>query len=179
MNQQDRAVTPVISTILMVAIVVVLAATISVFMIGITEDVNEPAPNVADTSGEFVIDKDYFDDNQFVRITHLGGDSVAMEEIEIIVRADASGDDDFPKEARLINFPNPDEDDPDNIIDSGESSVGFEKWAASRTIEFRINTGAADFRVDDNNTGPEADTLEVIIVHTPSDAIISKNTFNP
>lgn len=179
MNQQDRAVTPVISTILMVAIVVVLAATISVFMIGVTEDLNQPAPNVVDTTGEFVIDEDYFGDNQLVRITHLGGDSVAVEEIKIIVRVDASGDDDFPKEARLINFPDPDEDDPDNIIDSGESSIGFNQWAASRTIEFRINTGAADFRVDDNNTGPEADTLKVIIVHNPSNAIISKHTFTP
>ena len=179
MNQQDRAVTPVIATILMIAIVVILSATASVFFLDITDDVKEPAPNVADTTGQFVVDEDYFDDNQFVRITHLGGDSVDMEEIKIIVRADASGDDDFPKEARLINFPNPNEDDPNNIIDSGESSVGFDRWTAGRTIEFRINTGNADFRVEENNTGPEADTLEVIIVHTPSDAIISENTFSP
>lgn len=102
MNQQDRAVTPVIATILMIAIVVILSATASVFFLDITDDVKEPAPNVADTTGQFVVDEDYFDDNQFVRITHLGGDSVDMEEIKIIVRADASGDDDFPKEARLI-----------------------------------------------------------------------------
>jgi flagellin-like protein len=31
MNQQDRAIIPVISTILMVAIVVILSATVSVF----------------------------------------------------------------------------------------------------------------------------------------------------
>jgi flagellin-like protein len=53
MYKQNRAATPVIATILMVAIVVVLAATISVLFLGVTEDVNEPAPNVADTTGEF------------------------------------------------------------------------------------------------------------------------------
>jgi len=54
MNRQDRAVTPVISTILMVAIVVILAAVISTFVLGFTENFSDPAPTVGDTTGEFV-----------------------------------------------------------------------------------------------------------------------------
>ena len=54
MSQRERAVTPVISTILVVAIVVILAATVSVALLGITEDLTEPAPLVADTTGEFI-----------------------------------------------------------------------------------------------------------------------------
>ena len=179
MKTADRGVSPVISVILMVAIVVILAATVSVFFLNVGADINEPAPNIADTTGEFVVNDPNWRDNQLVRITHSGGDSVPVEEIRIIVRADASGDDDFPKEAQLVNFPDPNEEDPDEIIDSGESSIGYDTWAVGSTIEFRINTGDADFRVDEYNTGPEADTLEVIIVHTPSEAIISEHTFTP
>jgi FlaG/FlaF family flagellin (archaellin) len=163
----------------MVAIVVILAATISVIVLDFTEDLDDPAPNVADTTGEFVIDDPEWRDTQFVLITHRAGESVAVEDIEIVVRVDASDDDDFPKEARLVDFPDPDENDPDNIIDSGESDIGFDTWRAGQTIEFRINTGTADFRIDENNTGPEADELEVLIVHTPSNSILSEHTFNP
>ena len=175
----DRGVSPVIGVILVVAVVVILAAIVSVFAFGFVSDINEPAPNVADTTGEFVINEPTAGDNQFVRITHIAGDSVAVEDIEIVVRADAADDDDFPKEARIVDFPDPDENDPDNIIDSTESDIGFDTWRPGRTIEFRINTGDADFRIDENNTGPEADELEVLIVHTPSNAVISAHTFTP
>lgn len=49
----NRAVSPVISVILMVAIVVVLVATASVFIFDSGLGVDEPAPFVADTTGEF------------------------------------------------------------------------------------------------------------------------------
>lgn len=53
MAQQDRAVTPVISTILMVAIVIILATVISTFALGLAENLTDPAPTVGQTSGEF------------------------------------------------------------------------------------------------------------------------------
>lgn len=189
MNQRDRAVSPVISTILMVAIVVVLATTTSVFFLDVTEDINEPAPNVVDTTGEFVVDEPSAFDNQIVRITHIAGEGVAVEEIEIIIRASGPGVD---TEARLVNLPSTsssrllDEniDGNSNLIDQGFGSArlivddGIDVWSAGTTIEFRINTGVdgADFR---ERESPDADELEVIIVHTPSEAIISKNIFTP
>ena len=189
MNQQDRAVTPVISTILMVAIVVILAATVSVFFLGVVEDVNEPAPNVADTTGEFVIDEEDAEDNQIVRITHIAGDSVDVENIEIIVRASGP---DVDTEARLVDLPgdgfftrslaDSNIDGNDDLIDQGFESARIivvddsNTWTAGTTIEFRINTGVADFREGES---PEADELEVLIVHTPSNAIISEQTFTP
>ena len=189
MNQRDRAVTPVISTILMVAIVIVLAATISVFFLGATEDINEPAPNVADTTGEFEVDRPSASDNQIVRITHLAGERVAVEDIEIIVRASGP---DVDTEARLVDLPGDGHftrslddsniDGNDDLIDQGYQSARIivvddsNTWAAGKTIEFRINVGEADFREGES---PDADELEVIIVHTLSDAIISENTFSP
>lgn len=192
MEQRDRAVTPVVSTILMVAIVIILAATTSVFFLDFAEDINEPAPNIGDTTGEFVIDDPSAFDNQIVRITHVAGDSVPVEEIEIIVRASGSGSG-LPTQTRLIELPSDDTTldqnniQGDDIIDEGgDDRVVVEDvpadnniWEAGETIQFRIQTGGADFRIEEENTGPRADELEVIIVHTPSDAIISEHTFTP
>jgi len=102
MSQQDRAVTPVISTILVVAIVVILAATVSVALLGITEYLTEPAPIVTDTTGEFEAGPGT--DTQIVRITHVAGDSIEVENIEIIVRASGPGSK-LPVETRIVNLP--------------------------------------------------------------------------
>jgi flagellin-like protein len=186
MNQQDRAVTPVIATILMVAVMIVLAATISVFFFGVTEDINEPAPNVADTKGEFEIEGDWRG-TQIVQITHVSGDNVAVEQIEIVVRASGP---DVDTEARLVNLPAEGTtldaenlNDPNNLIDDGNinrNSIIIDEdsnvWATGSTITFRINTGVADFRKGED---PEADELEIIIVHTESNTIISEHVFRP
>lgn len=192
MDQRDRAVTPVISTILMVAIVVILAATVSVFFLGVVEDVNEPAPNVADTTGEFEPGSE--SDQQIVRITHLAGESVAVEEIEIIVRA-SGPDSELPTEARLVDLPAgvtrgfPDEENINgeiSLISRGnavDNQIWTEDdsntWSVGDTIRFRVAVSEADFRDEENRNGPEADELEVIIVHTPSNAILSEHTFTP
>jgi flagellin-like protein len=97
--EQDRAVSPVISTILMVAVAVILAATISVFVLDIGEDVEEPAPTVSQSSGTLVGGTG--NDDQVVRVTHVAGDNVEVEEMEIVVAAPAC----TPNEARLTNFP--------------------------------------------------------------------------
>ena len=194
----SRAVSPVISVILMIAIVVILVATASVFMFDSGLGVDEPAPNIADTTGEFVVDDPSPLSNQIVQITHRGGDNVAVEELKIIVRA-SGPDSDLPREARLVNLPaegsSIDEkniEGSDELIDESHNPIGgvyppnllitsqdTNVWSATGTIQFRISTGGADFRIEDNNTDPEADTLEVIIVHTPSNTIISEHAFTP
>lgn len=195
MKQQDRAVTPVVSTILMVAIVVILAATVSVFFLAIGEDVTEPAPNVADTTGEFAVTppNERAGSNQIVRIEHRAGDDVAVENIEIIIRASGPA---LDTEARLVDLPT--DSFFSNAIDSsniqGNSNLidtrnrppnqviipeDSNTWAVGDTIQFRTATEGADFRDGEDRTGPEADELEVIIVHTPSNAILSEHTFTP
>ena len=177
----------------MVAVVVILAAVLSVIVLDFTERLDDPAPNVADTTGEFELETEAFQSNQIVRIIHRGGDSVAVEEMEIIVRASGSGVD---TETRLVDLPAEDwsidsnnmQGDKD-LIDSTSRSPGGSKiqnqvivsadsnvWSASDTIQFRIKTTTADFRPGED---PDADELEVLIVHTPSNAIISEHTFTP
>jgi FlaG/FlaF family flagellin (archaellin) len=170
----------------MVAIVVILAAVISVAVLSFTEDLSDPAPIVADTTGEFEIEGDWRG-TQIVQITHEAGEDVAVEQIEIVVRATGP---DVDTEARLVNLPaegttfaTENLDDPDNLIDNGnvnrnniiiddDSNV----WAAGDTITFRVNTGTADFREGED---PEADELEVLIIHTPSNSILSEHIITP
>jgi flagellin-like protein len=193
MNRQDRAVAPVISTVLMVAIVVILAAVISTFALGFAENFSDPAPTVGDTTGEFVPGAD----EQIVRITHVAGDNVPVEEIEIIVRASGPGDD-LPLEARLVDLPGDDTTIDDKnlegntgLIDTSSAVQIIQEedsniWQSGNTILFEINVGGggnvgADFRDPSEleNGDGEADELEVVIVHTPSNSILSEHAFTP
>ena len=188
MKVANRGVSSVIGVILMVAVVVILAAIVSVAAFGFVSDINEPAPNVADNGG-FVIDSSGFFDAQLVQITHIAGDDVSVEEIEIVVRASGPGDS-LPKETRLVALPASGSSlndknirgdlvaqgsGNDQVID-GDPGV---TWSSGDTIQFEIKLTEADFRDPPTNADAEADELEVVIVHTPSGAIISQNTFTP
>ncbi len=191
MTLSQRGVTSVIGVILLVAVVVIVSAVIGSLVLGFTTTLTEPAPNVVDTAGEFTVAPagETAGSNQLVRITHRGGDPVPVEDIEIVIRASGPNND-LPAEARLVNLPavsselmNENLEDPNNIIDNGDStknniiiSSDSNVWSADKTIQFRINTGGADFR---EGKSPNADKLEVIIVHTPSNAVISEQMFIP
>ncbi|PSQ04090.1 type IV pilin [Halobacteriales archaeon QS_6_71_20] len=74
----DRAVSPVIGVILMVAITVILAAVIGSFVLGLGNSVQQTAPN---TNFQF----DYEDDasgagDYNVTATHTGGDTISDAE---------------------------------------------------------------------------------------------------
>lgn len=210
MSRRDRAISSVIATILMVAIVVILTAAVSVAFFDVTENIREPAPNVADTTGEFEAGSDASE--QVVRITYVAGDSVDVEEIEIIVRASGPGAD-LPTGVRLVDLPG-DGNEPraladeniqglqgsdaqiynDFIEQGGRFPFGSDypgdriivvddsnTWSAGDTIQFSVSVGGADFRdpPPNYNEDREADKLEVVIVHTPSNSIISEHTFTP
>jgi flagellin-like protein len=183
MVRDRRAVSPVISTILMVAIAVILAATISVFVLDIGEDIQNPGPNVAESSGEFIAGSD--GDKQVVRITHVAGDTVNVENIEIIVRAP-----DCDEQVRLVDLPGDgffsytlaDEniDGNDDFISQGfnadnKGPIYVEEnnqWTAGETISFRIAVTECDFRK------PEVEQLEVSIIHVESNKILIEEKFS-
>jgi flagellin-like protein len=192
MTQQRRAVSSVIAVVLMVAVVVILSATVSAAVLNVTDALNEPAPTVAQTSGEFVPGAD----DQEVRVTHVAGDSVRVENIEIIVRVSGP---DVDTTERLIDLPADGSDiDEENLRnDNGVVSKGYgaagpadpnqviiedyptddNVWDVGETIQFEINVGEADFRSQPDRTGPDADELEITIVHTESDAILFEEVF--
>jgi flagellin-like protein len=84
---EDRAVSPVIGVILMVAITVILAAVIGTFVLGLGDQVSENAPQ-AQFSFEF--GNDFADgngdtDEQGITVIHDGGDAIAREDIDFVV----------------------------------------------------------------------------------------------
>jgi flagellin-like protein len=80
MPHRDRAVSPIISTILLVAVVVVLSATMSVFVLDLGSNIQSDAPYV-EVSGEFVEAVD--DGEQAIAITLLAGDTAQTEQLYV------------------------------------------------------------------------------------------------
>jgi len=80
---EDRAVSPVIGVILMVAITVILAAVIGTFVLGLGDQVSDNAPQ-ASFSFEFS-DNSGFDGGpgDYVNITHDGGETLDNSTLEV------------------------------------------------------------------------------------------------
>lgn len=175
-----RAVSSVVSVLLLVAVVVVLAATVSVFTLGIAET-QSPGPVINQSSGEIIADRPGADD-QKVRITHVAGDTVAVFALEIAVQA-------CGRSARLVNLPAPttravstrtffplDEGNFEGnqpllsegtVGQSWDSVVLHEdttnRFRAGTTIAFRINNDACSLDTSDQ--------VDVRVIHTPTNSI--------
>lgn len=75
-ERTDRAVSPVIGVILMVAITVILAAVIGVFVLGLGDELGDAAPSNS-------LDIEQSDDN--ISFTHNNGDSFDWADIDVVV----------------------------------------------------------------------------------------------
>lgn len=90
----DRAVSPVIGVILMVAITVVLAAVVGTFVFGVGERPNDPPPRiaftVADAPEELVFEGPSQNGNlsqqKVLTIAHDGGESIDTDRLRIVLR---------------------------------------------------------------------------------------------
>ena len=171
-----RGVSPVVSVVLLVAITVVLAATVSAFALGVADTVKEVPPLVSESSGELVVQDG--NDGGIVRLTHLGGDPVPADEIVIAVDAeDACG-----KSGRLVNLPAPGGDpNPteeyvrgEDVFDNSYNSVGGPigeaggMWEAGETVSFRLASSECEL-----DRGEE---ITVAVIHTPTESIVIDET---
>ena len=87
-NNDDRAVSPVIGVILMVAITVILAAVIGTFVLGLGDSLGDNQPSAQ--LGVDITDVDEGEDTANVTIEHRGGDRIDSETLRVIV-SDSSG----------------------------------------------------------------------------------------
>jgi flagellin-like protein len=119
-DSDDRAVSPVIGVILMVAITVILAAVIGTFVLGLGDSLGDSQPTAQlDVS----IEDGPNSDEKNITIEHGGGDPIDSDTLEIIVT---------------------DEDD-DEVSTSGEFSDRFSVGdVESGTFGVNDNTGAAE-----------------------------------
>nr|WP_240938306.1 type IV pilin [Haloarcula rubripromontorii] len=174
-----RAVSSVISVILLVAVTVVLAAVLSVATLGLAEKLDDTAPVVGQSAGEFAAQDGF--DGGIVRITHVAGDVVRVAEIEVAVSAECSGDG-AEKNGRLVDLPAKSGDRPqsdniegDDIFDESTGSLterGADDTGALVTDEFRPGDVIV-FRIAGGDCDLQSgDTVTVRVVHTPSNAVI-------
>jgi flagellin-like protein len=82
-NTDDRAVSPVIGVILMVAITVILAAVIGTFVLGLGDSLGDSQP-----TAQLSVDIDQ--SNSDITIEHGGGDSIEAEALTVIISGDNS-----------------------------------------------------------------------------------------
>jgi len=83
-NDDDRAVSPVIGVILMVAITVILAAVIGTFVLGLGDQVQTTSPSAS-------FSFDFSSNGNTLTITHDGGDGIAAN--ELVLRGDLDSND--------------------------------------------------------------------------------------
>lgn len=81
-SEDERAVSPVIGVVLMVAITVILAAVIAAFVMDLGDDMGgDGAPNtVFDSDANYEIEDN---DDPFVTFSHESGDPVAKEDLHL------------------------------------------------------------------------------------------------
>lgn len=84
-NSSERAVSPVIGVILMVAITVVLAAVIGVFVLGLGDEIGSTSPSV-------MLDFEPVD-NETIELVHSGGDTLDLDSGDYSVLVEGSTDD--------------------------------------------------------------------------------------
>jgi len=78
-DDEERAVSPVIGVILMVAITVILAAVIGAFVLQLGDSVSQTAPQAS-----IGVDDTTVTDNEIV-LRHSGGDTIEWDETNLIV----------------------------------------------------------------------------------------------
>ena len=121
----NRAVSPVIGVILMVAITVILAAVVGSFVLGLAGDVSESAPTVQ-------IDFSYNSEEEQVTLTHDGGSSFSSDTVRLTGAGDPIDLNDWGNgqvragDSVTVDIPNAEEGDTLRVIwegSGGSSSV--------------------------------------------------------
>ena len=161
-NGDDRAVSPVIGVILMVAITVILAAVIASFVLGLG-DQGEPAPNPT-------IENDF--SNEEVAFSVTGGDdfdaTVSEIQFEVTVEDDTATQHTFTDSTPLNSGSNAFTDtDGGTTFSTGISVSGIGNDEATAGDEFSIDATGAN--VDGSTPAEEIVSWNVEIVWNPAD----------
>ncbi len=173
-----RGISPVVGVVLMIAITVLLAGSVATILLGVGDVPDEPAPIIGESSGE--LEQQSGSSGGEVHITHVAGDDIAVENIEIAVDAsDACGE-----HERLINLPENDSNnagrfDDTNVesgpIDDSIISGDYDDLGVldSRTTNQFTEGSSLQFRLASSECELDAgDEVIVRVVHVPSDSAI-------
>ncbi|QSW99202.1 type IV pilin [Haloterrigena alkaliphila] len=161
-SEEERAVSPVIGVILMVAITVILAAVIAAFVLDMGDDMGNTGPQTA-TDASTNSGWNDSNANELAYVTHTSGDSVEMANLEVIVRG--------PDGQNIRTFDNTDwSPSSDEVLLDGSSPSGDDVFGGG--AQLTIVSG-----VSGNDIGDElssGDKFSIHLVHTQSDTTFAE-----
>lgn len=159
-DSTDRAVSPVIGVILMVAITVILAAVIGVFVLGLADDLGDgPTQATLSFEGNFIENDAAEGEVHYVNVTHDGGDSLDFVEGDYSLVVDGTtvisdlGDAEGEADVRSDSIASGEtvviEEYYDTDADAGEEQVWFNgENLDGQSITVSIRDNNADSTVD-------------------------------
>ncbi len=181
----ERSVSPVIAVVLTAALAIVLSVTIGAFVLsdGGGGDIDDPSPVLS-----MEIDREPVDTNvggnERIIISHRGGDTVQLSNLEITTKAicfDSSTLKKTTKTGSLVNLPasfpginNDTNVNGDKIYEtaggvlSGRIVKSGQKWTAGQRLSFQIDQTACDVR--------EGALTRVEVIHKPSNTVLSSTS---
>ena len=143
----DRAVSPVIGVILMVAITVILAAVIGTFVLGLGDSV-ESAPQATLQIQENTDDPNKFD------VRHRGGDRIDFNDFDVVIDGSTDNDGSYSY--------------------GGTENLGDDEY--STADEEVITVGQSETITIDGEGSEGEEEVTVSLVHGPSENIVLERT---
>jgi len=156
----EKAVSPVIGVILMVAITVILAAVIGTFVLGLGNQVQETSPN-ANIAFDYTNDSDGDDTLQ---ITHETGDTIEASQVSVVVSGSTGGGTDANGKYAWNDFTDEDVEEinagssitvTDDVLDSDDNGENLNLASASARVTWSSDSGGSSATLGEWS-GPEA-----------------------
>ncbi len=158
LTDDDRAVSPVIGVILMVAITVILAAVIGSFVLNIGGQ-QEAAPQAQLTLEENITEIEQFD------LRHSGGDRIQYEDINVVISGSSNHDGTYSYTDTSTN---------------GDSlgADEYSEWYQQGPQGGNITVAETDTIKLESDTSDGTELVTVSLVHTPTDTIVAEQDIN-
>lgn len=112
-NADDRAVSPVIGVILMVAITVILAAVIGTFVLGLGDSLGDSQPSAQ-------LDVNIDESENTTTIEHGGGDSVDSNSLRVVMSSDDGEGSGTIEERLSVGDSVSDSTEDDHVVEANE-----------------------------------------------------------
>lgn len=168
-SESDRAVSPVIGVILMVAITVILAAVVATFVLDMSDDVGQKTPTVkgqvSDSSSTYTLDTT----GNVIDIAHEGGAELKTAKMKVVIR-DTAG-------SPILTFGpgawdgQTNGDDAWELQNNGAVVDGTGKLEVGDTLTV---TKSADNTASASELEPDTE-YEVQVIHSGTDSIVIKS----
>jgi len=157
LKESDRAVSPVIGVILMVAITVILAAVIGTFVLDLGQSAGNSAP-----SASLTVTADTGSDS--FQISHKGGDSLVASQSKVLITNESSGG--------TVEWSSSSNDTTLGVGNTANASIANEKldWDGSDGVS-DFGGGTADY-----NNVVSGTQYSIQVIDTESQRVIFETT---